>query len=533
MDSWRPMSPDAALAALRLAVLGRNGERAARFADAAARAGASQAAVREVIGSARQDRQSETPPSLRFDDPVRWLAEALDLTLFEEADGVAIPRSRVAQRAIGVGFSGSLGAAIAQVTGVPDNDGELLLLLGRGRIEGHAHEVLVDEGGEGWRVVVMRTAQGTLRALVSRSTGAQSLALRRRAEESQILATVNHEVSNAMTAIGAIAKRALARPTDGEGLVAALQRIDSTSEACLVAARSTRHALSSQKREVEKVIDAGAVVDELVATLEPLAERTTVAIHRRIAPELEAAISAADLRSIVWNLVKNSIEASPMGGRVRVGASARDDLLRIVVDDEGPGMSAETRDRAFDSYYTTKDSGMGLGLPLVKTIIDRLEGTLLLETEPGRGCRFVIELPRRLPEQGAPSQHSGVRQRNIFDGLQAVVLSEDESLMPLRALTLQGAEVRQIVTEEEALELQGTFGLAIVDAEFAGGHGETIAEALRLRGVFERVVLVIPIGANGAGEADAVIERGFSLAQLMSRISELWRTDDDSRSEAG
>lgn len=521
------MTATAALEALRLAVLDRSGERAARFADAAARAGASQAAVREVIGSARQDRRSERPPNIRYDDPVRWLADALDLTLFEEADAVAVPQSRVAQRAIGVGFTGSLAAAVAQVTGVPERDGDLQLLLGRGRIEGHAHEVLTDDAGEGWRVLVMRSRAGTLRVLASRATGAQSLALQRRAEEAQILATVNHEVSNAMTAIGAIAKRALARPADGEGLVEALQRVDATSEACLIAARSTRRTLSGHKREKEKVIDAGAVVDELVTTLEPLAERATVAIHRRIAPELEAAISPADLRSIVWNLVKNSIEASPMGGRVRVGASSQGEMLRVVVDDEGPGMSPEIRERAFDSYYTTKDSGMGLGLPLVRTIIDRLEGTLLLETTPGRGCRFVIELPRRLPKESAPSQHSGVRQRNIFNGLRAVVLSEDETLMPLRALILQGAEARQVVTEEEALELEGIHGLAIVDADFAGGRGEAIAEILRARGKLERVVLVIPTGASRDRQADTVIESGFSLAQMMSRIRGLWQADEE------
>ena len=61
--------------------------------------------------------------------------------------------------------------------------------------------------------------------------------------------------------------------------------------------------------------------------------------------------------------------------------------------DTGPGMTRQELDQAFDDFYTTKPQGTGLGLSIVRRLILDLNGTLKVETEPGAGTRFVVELP--------------------------------------------------------------------------------------------------------------------------------------------
>ncbi|HEV8177198.1 MAG TPA: ATP-binding protein, partial [Gemmatimonadales bacterium] len=67
--------------------------------------------------------------------------------------------------------------------------------------------------------------------------------------------------------------------------------------------------------------------------------------------------------------------------------------VRISVTDTGPGMTRKELDHAFDDFYTTKPEGTGLGLSIVRRLILDLNGSLRVETEPGSGTRFVVELP--------------------------------------------------------------------------------------------------------------------------------------------
>ena len=114
------------------------------------------------------------------------------------------------------------------------------------------------------------------------------------------------------------------------------------------------------------------------------------------------------LRRILENLIGNAVEsmAGKSGGTVTVAtesAGGQGDArrVRISVADTGSGMRRQELDRAFDDFYTTKPGGTGLGLLIVRRLILDLNGTLRVETEPGAGTRFVIELPVSGPESGA------------------------------------------------------------------------------------------------------------------------------------
>ena len=103
------------------------------------------------------------------------------------------------------------------------------------------------------------------------------------------------------------------------------------------------------------------------------------------------------LRRIFENLVRNAVEAvngKGTGGLVTVTTERRDGgSVRVTVADSGKGMSKQELERAFDDFYTTKPGGTGLGLSIVRRLVLDLNGSVKVETQPGQGTKFFVELP--------------------------------------------------------------------------------------------------------------------------------------------
>jgi two-component system nitrogen regulation sensor histidine kinase NtrY len=101
------------------------------------------------------------------------------------------------------------------------------------------------------------------------------------------------------------------------------------------------------------------------------------------------------IKRAVLNLVDNAVEAMSQAGEVTVETVWLPDSrrARIVVADSGPGISAEDKERLFVPYFSTKATGMGLGLAIVHQIVTDHGGTIWVEDNSPQGSRFVIELP--------------------------------------------------------------------------------------------------------------------------------------------
>ncbi len=108
----------------------------------------------------------------------------------------------------------------------------------------------------------------------------------------------------------------------------------------------------------------------------------------------EAMVDPDMIRRAALNLVVNAIEAMPNGGELRVSAGpVGDGRYTFVVEDTGVGIDGKDREKIFEPYFTTKPSGLGLGLILTKKIIDAHGGEILVESEPGKGTRMRVFLP--------------------------------------------------------------------------------------------------------------------------------------------
>ncbi len=135
--------------------------------------------------------------------------------------------------------------------------------------------------------------------------------------------------------------------------------------------------------------------------------RSTCSSRRRSRASRSPRVTPGRLEQVVDNLLNNALEVAPAGSVVRVGAADRGEWVEVWVSDEGPGMSAEERARAFDRFWQTatarRNGHFGLGLAIVRELVVGDGGDVQLEAAPGGGLRVVVRVRRSdvTPSRGA------------------------------------------------------------------------------------------------------------------------------------
>jgi signal transduction histidine kinase len=105
---------------------------------------------------------------------------------------------------------------------------------------------------------------------------------------------------------------------------------------------------------------------------------------------------ADQMSQVMINLVMNAIHAMPEGGRLQIAMSPEEGMVKLTIADTGCGIPQEIVAKIFEPFFTTKEfgKGTGLGLTVVKGIIEEHQGTIAVESVPGKGTTFTILLPR-------------------------------------------------------------------------------------------------------------------------------------------
>ena len=160
--------------------------------------------------------------------------------------------------------------------------------------------------------------------------------------------------------------------------------------------------------------DVGAVVRETVALVEHKARDQGIEIEVSVADGLPGTVADGELlKTCVLNLVLNAFEAMPGGGRLavsaRVEAPPGGESIVVAVADSGQGMSSRAAVSAFEPYFSTKETGVGLGLALVRRILEGHGGHVALESSPGLGTTVRLVLPVREATEAAPVAPSEAR----------------------------------------------------------------------------------------------------------------------------
>jgi signal transduction histidine kinase len=246
------------------------------------------------------------------------------------------------------------------------------------------------------------TMRRTLRAYESRLRESERV---RGAQETARF--VAHEIRNTLTPIRAglsVLERQVGREDDdGRSKSArALDLIRREADRMTALAGTFSEYARFPERRPER-IDLPALVERLARAEIP--ERIVLAVERPGNPGKEVPMVEADreeMERVFRNLVRNAVEAISGDGVIRLSfAVAESGGLRIALDDTGRGMDPETLRQAFQPGFTTKGTGTGLGLALVRGSISHYGGTVSMKSRPGQGTRCVVELPPAAMEEQA------------------------------------------------------------------------------------------------------------------------------------
>lgn len=125
-----------------------------------------------------------------------------------------------------------------------------------------------------------------------------------------------------------------------------------------------------------------------------------VALNENLGPDSkEVAVDAGQIQQVLVNVITNAVQAMPEGGKLTISTRERKNFLELDVTDTGSGISDENKGKIFDPLFTTRAKGIGLGLAVSKSIIDRHGGQIEAKSAVGKGTTFTIRLPLETPVQ--------------------------------------------------------------------------------------------------------------------------------------
>jgi hypothetical protein len=208
---------------------------------------------------------------------------------------------------------------------------------------------------------------------------------------------IAHEVNTPLTGISSYAQMLLESRRDSDPEYPLLKKIEQQAFRAAGIASSLLN-FSHPREDDHEVLDVEEMVRETLDLFEPHLRGRSIDMERAIDPGLPRVTgNRGRLQQVVMNLLLNAVDAMPDGGRLTVAAAASGDRVRIEVRDTGTGIPPEHLDRIYDPFFTTKPrgKGTGLGLSVSYGIVKEHAGTLLAESDPGRGSRFTVSLPAR------------------------------------------------------------------------------------------------------------------------------------------
>lgn len=212
----------------------------------------------------------------------------------------------------------------------------------------------------------------------------------------------------------------------------------------------------------QESLDLGALTESVAAALAPLAEQAALQLRTEIGDgPWTLRGDAALLRRVLQNLAGNAIKFTPAGGRVELALRREGELALLQVRDTGPGIPAALQERVFEEFFQAgnparnRSQGLGLGLAIVRRLVELMGLRLQLQSRPGEGCCFTLQLPL-LPVQGAPARAEAPAPLPAHlpaPGLRLLLVDDEAPIREAlgRLLATLGGELRSAADAEAAL----------------------------------------------------------------------------------
>jgi signal transduction histidine kinase len=308
--------------------------------------------------------------------------------------------------------------------------------------------------------------------LLRREQAARLEAERANRLKDEFLATLSHELRTPLNAI--------------MGWAHVLGQSSHDRDTVQRAASVIRQNASSQSQLIDDILDVSRIVGgklvlettlvplpgviaDAIDSLMPAAAAKAIQIKRTLDPELSVIGDRDRLQQIVWNLVSNGLKFTPKGGKVEVTLQERDGDAEIMVTDSGIGISAEflpfvfDRFRQADSSMSRRHAGLGLGMAIVRHLVELHGGTVSVESEgEGKGATFRLRLPKHTgdaPEAAAAPVRSSPQEMVELElehlhGVHVLIVEDDTDSRNVLAVLLQrlGALVEAVASAKEAYD---------------------------------------------------------------------------------
>ncbi len=394
---------------------------------------------------------------------------------------------------------------------------------------GDAVREILNTGATDYLTHPYKTQELELRLLILRNSAMRvNGELKLRIADTQRVETISalagslaHDFNNVLAAILGNAEVALLDPHLGDSARYSLTQIDRASRH---AAELTRQmlALAGRPSPGFEPVHLDELVEEMADILRASISRLC-RVEYRIEPDLPPVTGAASqLRQVVLNLLLNASEAmAPGGGAIRVSLRQvrRRSEPRVVLEvaDSGRGIPQDIQARIFEPYYSTKQTGRGLGLAAVRTIVESHGGEVSVTSQPGSGATFRLDFPA----QATPaSKQAAVLPMPAASGAGAVLLVEDEPALREAAAHVLAKIGYKLVSAGSGDEAERVFrrraedfDAVILDLALPGASVEGLLELIRSK----RPDVQVIVWSGYDEESVHVLTRGHPIAATLHK----------------
>jgi PAS domain S-box-containing protein len=281
----------------------------------------------------------------------------------------------------------------------------------------------------------------------------------------------------------------------------AIERLDIIERAAIDGAQTVKRiqgfGLQQNDGEVQESVDINQLVQDSTTLTRArwCDDAQARSLHYDVELDLQSAPlvrgTASELREVFVNIILNALDAMPEGGALRITTDTSDSMVRVCFIDNGTGMSKEVRDHIFEPFFTTKGvAGMGLGLAVSYSILERHGGRIEARSNPDRGTTFVITLPaaEQLSEMRSRGGHTQVESASIL------VIDDDERVREAMVgmLRAAGHRTQQAGNGPEGLKKmeRSHYDLVFTDLAMPEMDGWAVASEIRRRWPEVKIVLI-------------------------------------------
>jgi CheY-like chemotaxis protein len=347
----------------------------------------------------------------------------------------------------------------------------------------------------------------------------------------EFLATLSHELRTPLNAVLGWTNILLAHPVNPEMLDRALRVIDrnATAQARLIddmldMARIVTGKLRLEMGPVDLVAATLAAIDVVTPTAH--AKNITIRKLLGVTPELVNA-DPDRIQQIAWNILSNAVKFTPSGGTIEVRIERDGEAIRLIVSDNGKGISPDFLPHVFERFRQANSSvsrlegGLGLGLALVRQLVEMHGGHIAVASEGvDHGAAFTVTLPAVAEDALPPRMSRGAGiPAGALDGRRIVIVDDEADWRDLLATVLvsSGANVSGAETARQAFAListpsGGVPDVLIADLALPGENGFDLIRRIRqLEGLAGRIPAIAVTAYVGSKNERRALEAGFDM----------------------